>query len=492
VAKREIKVRIYFSEIFDISGATLEEHGAFDISLINDLPLFVDPFLLFNSDREDFQALHKQVIEYVKFLRIESNRELLPDAQIAAWFTFPEVKQNWLGFSLRGNAGRGLGWDFARSLHANLMNVFKTFGDEVTTKGSHLEQLCLIKNGIGRDNISDFTVNLIKHYLCLYTQEFAAKYLKPAQVRRHAIPKSHFNFTTQSWATKTYDLPTWNGDFVLLTPKAMLTKDETWISRSDLINKAEDIGTALPNAVLRQQVSRYFRQNLKSDSKADEIKRVRSEAIEKFPEIIDEYIAIRESQSDEATNASNEKVAEALRLFISQIKKFVHLLNHETSFYETGWDSLAETRKRVEFLKDVIENKDGYRIFYSDGAPLARENDLQILFRLTWFATTLDVNREPNNGRGPVDFSASRGANDKALVEMKLASNSKLKQNLLKQLEIYKTANNTDKGLTVILFFSTKEKNRVTNILKDIGRHGDRSIYLIDADKSNKPSGSLA
>ena len=67
------------------------------------------------------------------------------------------------------------------------------------------------------------------------------------------------------------------------------------------------------------------------------------------------------------------------------------------------------------------------------------------MYRLTWYATSYDVNREPNNGRGPVDFKVSKGAANKALLEFKLASNSKLRQNLQHQVEVYEAANNTSK-----------------------------------------------
>ena len=58
-------------------------------------------------------------------------------------------------------------------------------------------------------------------------------------------------------------------------------------------------------------------------------------------------------------------------------------------------------------------------------------------------ATEYDVNREVNNGRGPVDFKVSKGSKDTTLVEFKLASNTKLKKNLENQVEIYKKANCT-------------------------------------------------
>ena len=106
------------------------------------------------------------------------------------------------------------------------------------------------------------------------------------------------------------------------------------------------------------------------------------------------------------------------------------------------------------FLKSVIEDMDGYRIFYINGKPIRRENDLQIMYRLVWYATEFDVNREVNNGRGPVDFKVSKGSRDATLVEFKLASNTKLKKNLSNQVEIYKAANCTDRAIKVILYFT--------------------------------------
>ena len=130
--------------------------------LINDLPLFVDPFLLFNSEKLEYQALHEEMIRYLKFLRDKSEQGAIRPGLLEAWYKFPEVKQNWLGYSLVGNKGSGLGMRFARAMRANLASVFSNFGDEQVTHGSHLEKLCLIESGVGRDNISDFTTNLNK------------------------------------------------------------------------------------------------------------------------------------------------------------------------------------------------------------------------------------------------------------------------------------------------------------------------------------------
>src|ERR1022692_1619156 len=72
-----------------------------NISLVNDLPLFIDPFLLFNSRKPEYRALHDEIISYLRFLRDRAVEGTIDDGLLEAWFTFREVKQNWLGFSDR-------------------------------------------------------------------------------------------------------------------------------------------------------------------------------------------------------------------------------------------------------------------------------------------------------------------------------------------------------------------------------------------------------
>ena len=72
-----------------------------------------------------------------------------------------------------------------------------------------------------------------------------------------------------------------------------------------------------------------------------------------------------------------------------------------------------------------------------------------------------------------------------------MASNSKLKQNLEKQVDIYKAASDTDKAIKVILFFSDAEYEKVTRVLNNLGIMGCPDVVLIDA-RNNKPSASIA
>ena len=62
---------LYFSDHFGVHRKIVEQYGAFDISLVADLPLFVDPFLLFASAKPEYRKLHDGIIDY---LRLEYDR----------------------------------------------------------------------------------------------------------------------------------------------------------------------------------------------------------------------------------------------------------------------------------------------------------------------------------------------------------------------------------------------------------------------------------
>jgi hypothetical protein len=511
---------IYFSDFFGVDRGTMQAYGVFDVSLINDLPMFIDPFLLFNSDKPEYRDLHNGMIKYLEFLKDKSIRFDLDKGSMQAWFMFREVRQNWLGFSLSGNRGRGLAKDFAIALHSNFNTRFQNFGEEDVPKSPHFEKLTLFNSGVGKDNVSDFTTNLIKGYLLEYTQEFARQYVDPALTKKCAVPRAYFNYETETWVSKTYRLPAFEDDFVLLTPQDLLTKDELWINQNDLVGDYPDIVASIPNEQLRAQINNYFDRQLtaildRREQKRRELaskkrrttrrpirfrrplepteadrKRASWEAIHKFPQIIDYYLALKEKHGDEATSRSQEKVHEVETQFIDQVERLVSLLQERTAFYSEPADSYEAALKRAHYLKDVIENNNGWRVFYLNGRPLTRESDVHVLYRLTWFASAFDVNSEANSGRGPVDFAISKGSANKALVEFKLASNSQLAANLEHQTPAYMKAHRTNKAVKVIVYYTQEELWKVESILGRLGLLANKSIVLIDARNDNKQSAS--
>lgn len=488
---KDTGLNIYFSDVFRVDPEALEEHGAFNVALVNDLPLFVDPFLLYDSPKPVYRELHDGIITYLCFLRDRAIAGELTPGAISQWLLFKEVKQNWLGFSKTGNVGTGLGPDFARALARNLTTAFKDFGNETISHGSHLEKLGLLSGGVGRDHLSDFTTNLIKGYLLEYTQTFALTHVRPDQRTRCRVERVRFDYETQRWQTGYFELPVIDGDYVILTPKEILTRDEAWINQTDLLDRFHDICVSLPDDDLRAQINEHFYQQIDKRTKEKEKRAAAMRTIEQFHELLDYYIRWKEEHGSEAHRSADAKVQETHLQFVENIRALVnqYLVGSEFYSYDSSYE---QSMKRVMYLKHVIEDQGGQRLFYVNGQPVQREVDLHVMFRLTWFANSgdLDLNAEVNNGRGPVDFKVSKGKRNSNLVEFKLAKNTSLEKNLQHQVKIYEKASDSQKSIKVIMHFSDAELQRVTDILKRLKLTDCKDIVLIDA--SPKISASKA
>ncbi len=483
--------KVYFTDFFDVAPEVLDSYGAFNIALINDLPLFVDPFLLYDSDNEKYRTLHDEIITYLCFLRDRAVANELTPGAVTQWLLFKEVKQNWLGFSKTGNRGTGLGKDFAASLARNLKSVFRDFGNETISDSSHIEKLGLLSGGVGRDHLSDFTTNLIKGFILDYTQTFTLKHIRDEHRKLVKVDRVKFDYGTRRWKAGSFTLPVVNGDYVLLTPKEILTRDEAWINQGDMLDQFMSVCQGIPDDALRKQVNEHFYAQITKRTSEKERKAAALNTIEKFHELLDVYIRWKEDHAPEAHKQSGAKVRETEQQFVENIRDLLEHYLAGSEFYTYG-NSYDESLKRVHYLKHVIEDNGGHRIFYVDGKPIQRETDLHIMYRLTWFNTELAVDTEVNNGRGPVDFKISKGKRDASLVEFKLAKNTGLEKNLQHQVKIYEKASNTTKSIKAILYFNESEYQRVLTILQRLKLEGDESIVLIDAGLETKVSASKA
>lgn len=480
---------IYFSDRFNVAPQVLEEWGAFDISVVTDLPVFIDPFLLFNSDKEEYQVLHEQIIEYLCFLRDHAH-EPLDAGRIKSWYTFSEVKQNWLGFTVGSNRGRGLGKKFALDLHTGLGTILRNIGNEPITSSSHIEKLALVSTGVGRDTISDLTTNLIKHFLLKYTSDFAVKYLPSSSRKKTPVARARFNYNTQTWAPSTYELPYTDGDFVILTPVDILTKDDTWINRPDMERSFDTVLDAVENLQLRSDVNNYVGQRLTSKSSDKELRAARALALRHFPELVDCYIKLKEDSGEEAVASSRKKVDDTQVLLRDQVQHAARDLATKTDFFGKPWTSYEEARSAVGIFKSYIEDKDGWRLLNKgDGNILSSELDVQLFFGLLLQDARFDINREPNNGRGPVDYKISMGL-DKTLIEFKLAKSSSLKRNMENQVDVYKKANDTNSAVFVVVAYTAKEVKRTEDVAQELGLNRPETMEVVIIDASPKISAS--
>jgi len=477
-----MSIKLLFSEYFEIKDAVLNDFGALNMCLDADLPLFIDPFLLFASKNAKYQELHQRIIDHLIFLKELALSD--KDNVDINLFKFPEIKQNWLGLSKYGNYGRGLGRKFALSSIKAFNSYFSNFGSEALTETSHIEKLTLLGAGIGKDFISDFTTNLILDFLLDFSQDFAMKYL-PEHCRKKFSIRCKFNQELRIWIPKTYELPYFylenDGDFIILTPLDILTKDDSFISHTDLRSNFRGVANSIENVSLRNSINSYFTDQLPRSPKKKQVDIAVEKTIKKFPELLDYYIRIKEIHKEQSHIYSGQKVSQVQKELLSSLRDFSNLVLESSDFFSIKPDSYQEALQRALYLKDVIENNDGYRIFYHDGRPIGSEDTVQRIFRLTWYASPYDVNTEVNNGRGPADYKISFGSGDSTIVEFKLGKSSSIKSNLLHQTEIYKKASKSITDIKVILCYSLSEIRKVERILDTIKQKGAENIIIIDA-----------
>ena len=497
---------MFFSEYFHVNPQLLKDYGAVDISLVCDIPLFIDPMLIFNSEKSEYIQLHHEIIKYFHFL-FKKAKQGLSNKEIDAWFNFSEVPNNWLGYSLDGNKGLALGHKFAKFLYDNISFALETHG---ISKSSHIEKVMLLYNGSGKDKISDLTVNLIKGFLCEYTETFTKQHIKPEFYSLFPVEKSYFNYKTESFISKEYLLPyivnkKGQKEYVLITPFDILREDEPSINRYDFYNSHERIRKSIENESLRAYINNYIAQavleyeenqkNNKRKINEKTINKIELEAfkdiVNEYPELYDYYIRIQEANSEEIRYQCRYEFNKQIEKLIVSSQKIIDLFNSSNYIYKEHKNAREEAKSRLRFFKHILEECDGYKNLYVDKIPVAKENDLQRMFRFVWYGTNYKVDAEANNGRGQADFIVSYGSKNQNIIEFKLASNSSL-AHVFTQVKIYEEANCAEGSLIAIFYFTEEEYIKTQNIIKTAGYEYliDNSIFLVDCRNDNKPSAS--
>ena len=497
---RKIKTgdEMYFSDYFKVNPQLIENHGAININLVCDLPLFIDPMLIFNSDKDEYMKLHQNIIEYFHFLAGKS-KSGIRDGDLMTYYNFSEIKNNWLGYSKVGNEGNGNGKAFAKFFSEHISFALETNG---ISSGEHYEKALLLFDGKnGRDKISDLTTHLILDYLATYTQNFAIKNIAPQFLDNFYLENAKFNYETETFMSLKYKLPfiIKNGkrEFVLLTPIDILRKEEPTINKLDLERNYNNIRNIIDNSVIRSQLENYiakavmeYEQKNKTRKKKitkPAIAKVEKEAflfaLRDMPELYDYYIKLKEDSKDEVNTEALLEVKEQVCKYYQNSFQLIRLYKSTAPTYPAELNAHEEAKYRIKHFKHIIENCEGYKLLYYNNTPISKEDDLQRLFRFVWYGSFYDVNYETNNGNGELDIKVSCGANEKCIIEFKLASNSRLPR-IFEQVAVYERANLSKDSLYVIFYFNQNEKETVMRMLRNAKKDDliDENIFLIDCN----------
>jgi hypothetical protein len=198
-------------------------------NLTTDLPLCIDPFLLYKSKDETLRNLHKNLLDIfnqgIQYYREGKEKDL------NILIDFPEVNEIGFGYSEGRIRGSGLGSQLNQLLASTL-----SASEPLQERGlRHIEELQLVAIGVGADRVSDIAANVLKAFLINYTQKQANLWNIPLT---SAMPISHyFDFDSWEWADGYFDLPKnpITGDPILLVPRRIVRR-LPWINYDDFFS----------------------------------------------------------------------------------------------------------------------------------------------------------------------------------------------------------------------------------------------------------------
>lgn len=143
----------------------------------------------------------------------------------------------------------------------------------------------------------------------------------------------------------------------------------------------------------------------------------------------------------------------------------------------------------------VEERRFSEELYQQNGSPRPEKSAQRLFFAIAYAyckANNLDITPEADTGNGPVDFKVSQGFTGRVLVEIKLSTNSRLVKGYTRQLETYKTAEETQRGFYLVIDVGQMgEKEKALMAAKnEAAARGDQTSPIILVSGTRKPSAS--
>ena len=386
-----------------------------------------------------------------------------------------------LGYTTGGTRGGGTGIKKA-SLIASGMERAIAFS---ISGARHFETIELFQEGIGPDLISDATGKILRERFAGYTKAICDEH-GVTDLEKCTYNDGTFNPLTGRWEQRHFQLPKnpWNGKPILLCPKdylrplPTLNPDDYWGYCCDMDYKA-----------LRDEFGDEITRNVKKEV-------ILEKALKDF-ESVDQFINFVENIGGTPYDIDSDP--KGLVKWYNKTKDFVS--EHPSELHFADDDTFNNfTYGLCKIFKSYIEDQGGWQLIYNEsGRPKSEEAHQFVFLGIVNHycrANNIDLSREVNIGRGPVDFKTSQGASRKALLELKLASNSKFWNGPKKQLKKYLEAEQIDYGIFVVIVHTEKELEKVKElsaVIDAINKENQFTIdhIIIEADYKPKSASKL-
>lgn len=472
-----------FSEAYSIRKTDKDDW--YDPILFEDTLFFVDPFLVYQSDKELWVDAHDALTNHFNTaikLIAESGfkKDSVKWKKAKRMLTFPEPAEVCLGYAEGTTSGGGSGPKGADAMMSNVVTAVQKGLEGVES----FEELALFGENVGADRISDIVINILKSSFIRYTQEICARH--DIDTQEVLVQNASFDYRNLRWVDDKVQLPinSMASRPLILVPEIFLRD-----LPKPFLNQREFWAYAWEN--FNENIRDDFNFDLSENVDMAEIVRLARER----PSIVQDYVQNVIKNPLPPYDMDEDK---------ELLDKWWERGTELSASYGTAPPSSSEDFDKfilslVNEFKHAVEERGIWELLNNDNGTPRKERAAQALFRSSLIhycrAHDIDLTGEANAGRGPVDFKFSQGWTRKVVVEIKRANNTKFWQGLTIQTPQYMNSEETKYAIFVALMqrdidFKSEREKDIELVAKSVSEKIGKRIDVVVVDSRKKLSAS--
>ena len=441
------KKPIHFSDYFNINKTTLKKLGVFDPILNVDTKVFVEPLLLKNSASKIIQHSYQT---YKKFfaalLLLLRNSRCMDDKCWRAakkMVHFPEYQYTCIGYSSGNTDGRGSGIEFNDKIFQSAKEIVELAQGDPEI----FLLLPLLEEGIAGDRISDMAQNIIDDDICCYTIDIMAQIGLQGNLNHDT--KNHTRYPLLQNPFSKYPIK--------LLPKDILSNLPVADNIGSVVHELAEHNERL-RSIVNKDIAHIWFETTKSAQKEMLLKALKTN--KSF--FIETLKALKDYSFE---HYDLEKDYEGLYRWLANSEHFINLeLSKETKECPDNTDSLLfAVTAIIHYFKDLIENKDIWRLFWTKHRSVyrhVREYYSQMIFLTvcsTWLTSqNSNITLLPLRDEGPIRLKFSISGDHCLVLHIKHANNVSLTKGYTDILEKYR---HLDNEIHVFMIMNFEEKD---------------------------------
>jgi hypothetical protein len=458
-----------------IARSKFEATGAFDPILDVDSLLFLDPLLLRKTRVPEFKQSYAKLEKRFKGIgKLLRHSKATGDPfwrEAERQFNFPEVEGLCIGYAREGTGGAGM----AGGLRSTVLETGKAIIDGGNQDPEIFELMGLFERGVGRDRISDMVARVIIDDIAAYTARVFERL--GVKTQRLVFEKTKIQSVINPFNKKP----------LLLVPRSLLRDlpiAHSWNDISFAAAANQETRDHINKAIGTQWQQQTF--------KKDDLRQLVLTHPELMADLVKSYRELKPVEYDFERDRAGEVAW--YRASRDAANRFPLALALPAN--PSAQDILTVVRAIGEHFKQLIENNGLNSLLFDGDKPKHESASQKLFFGIAdayCAANDLDLSRESNAGRGPVDFKVSKGYKNRVVVETKLSVNKRLMHGFTTQVAEYQKAEKSSFAVYIVIDVGCSERqlNELrAYIQSQKAKKNVRLPEVIFVDGRKKPSAS--